>query len=147
MDNQNIPEKSLAIFNNAEKTLSPKLLKYSEAITESLKLNDMNISDKSMVAPSIHHGFINCLFSERRILTKLKEKKEEAEEIYISRYGQTGEPKYKTQNEVSKVDGIVKLEKAIKEQQEVVRYLEDICRIMSTFNFSIKNAVELMKLG
>ena len=40
-----------------------------------------------------------------------------------------------------------KLSLLIDEQAELIKYLEEMCDILKAFGYSVKNAVELIKLG
>jgi len=142
-----LPENVEQLFKEAETNLSKKIQKISDSVHEALTLSEFNIQEKAQVAPSLHHGFVNCLFSERNTLKKLKELKLVKEEEFISKYGKDNVPKYKTAQLIANNDEILKINMLIEEQNDAVKYLEEVCRIMSAFNFSIKNAVDLMKLS
>ena len=134
------------LFGEAEKCLSDRLKRYSDSVRNSLLLNDMNIHEKSLVSPAIHHGFVNCLFAEKRKLKRLEELIEEKEREYVEKFGKPDIPKFKTEQEAKMCSAVVKIKTAIEEQKEIIRYLEQICAIMSKFGFDIKNCVEMMKL-
>jgi len=134
------------LFNEAEAKLNVRLKKYSDSVRESLLLNDMNIHEKSLVAPAIHHGFVNCLFAEKRKLNQLSDLAEEKELEYIEKFGRPDIPRFKTEQEARMCSAVVRIKEAIEDQKEIIRYLETICSIMSKFGFDIKNCVEMMKL-
>lgn len=134
------------VFEESEKKLGTKLLKINTAVKEALALTDLNIKEKSMVAPSIHHGFINTLFAERRVLSALEKLKEQKEQEYLEKYGKKDVPKFKTQMEIAKMEEMMKIDDRICEQKEIIRYLEEVCKIMSNYGFAIKNTVDLLKL-
>jgi len=134
------------LFDSAESVLSVRLKKYSNSVRESLLLNDMNIHEKAMVSPAIHHGFVNCLFAEKRKLKQLEKLVEEKETEYIEKFGRPDIPRYKTEQQAKMCDAVVKIRDTIEEQKEIIRYLESICNMMSKFGFDIKNCVEMMKM-
>ena len=146
-ENSLIPESTFKVFNDAEKVLDKRLLKYSEAAEDALRLDDMNLQEKSLVSSSLHHGFVNALFAEKRNLKKLKELKEQKEIEYVEKYGAPDIPRYRITDEMSKSDDILKLDKAIEKQKEIISYLEEICNIMKGFGYSVKHAVEMAKLS
>lgn len=146
-DNPLIPESAQEMFRQAETNLDARIFKYSKSVEDSLRLNDFNLQEKAQVAPSLHHGYINCLYAERRNLEKLKRLREQTEEEFVAKYGKPDVPRYAIEAQISKSEDIVKLDNAIKKQKDVVQYLEEICKIMSGFNFNIKNAVEMAKLS
>jgi len=133
------------LFLDAETNLSKKLLEYSTSVRDSLIMNDMNIHEKSLITPAIHHGYINCLFAERKKLTLLEKHREEKINEYIEKYGSNSK-KYEIKIQAEQSDTILKLDQAIESQKEIIKYLEEVCKIMSNFNFSIKNSVEIMKM-
>lgn len=135
------------LFLEAEKHLSNKILKYNVAIKEALSLNDMNIQEKAMVASSLHHGFINCLFAERNILEELESKKDIIEEALLAKFGKENIPRYESKELLSKNEDIKKLYLAISNQKKIIMYLENVCDIVKTYSFNIKNATELLKLS
>jgi len=134
------------LFNEAESKLSVRLKHYSDSVRESLLLNDMNIHEKSMVSPAIHHGFVNCLFAEKRKLNQYQDLVEEKEQEYVEKFGKPDIPRFKTEQEAKMCSAVVKIKEAIEDQKEIIRYLENICAIMSKFGFDIKNCVEMMKM-
>jgi hypothetical protein len=144
--NLNIPKTAQDLFDEAEATLETKLLNYSTAAKDSLELTDMNLFEKALVASSLHHGFVNCLFSEKRKLNKLKDYREAKVEEFISKFGQRDIPRYEIQSTVEKDKDIIKIDDAITKQQEVIRYLEEVCNLMKGFGYNIKHAVEMAKL-
>ena len=135
------------LFVESENHLSNKILKYNSAIKEALSLNDMNIQEKSMVASSLHHGFINCLFAERNILEELESKKDIIEEALLAKFGKENVPRYECKEMLSKNDDIKKLYLAIANQKKTILYLENVCEIVKNYSFNIKNATELLKLS
>lgn len=134
------------LLTEAENEFSSKLKKYSDSVKDLLTLNDFNIQEKSMLSSVAHQGLVNCLFAERRKLKKIKKLKEEKIEQYIKNHG-TNDLAYKTKNEAYKQEEIQKLTTLEEEQNELVQYLEQTCDIVKAFGFTIKNAVELVKLG
>lgn len=134
------------LFDKALSNLDEKIQKYSKSAEEALSLNDMNLQEKAMVAPSLHHGFVNCLFSEKRNLQKLTKYRELEEKKFIEKFGNKNIPRYQTLESIKTDENIMKLDDAIEKQKELIKYLEEICRIMSNFNYNIRNAVDMAKL-
>lgn len=141
-----VEDVTINLFQDAEDSVSKKIQSYSKSVADSLSLSDLNLQEKALIVPSIHHGYVNCLFSERRKLKQLKKIKETKEEEFIKKYGKAGIPRYKTEL-LSKEDSLIcNIITNIDSQKELIRYLEEICRIMSNLNFSVKNSVDMMKL-
>jgi hypothetical protein len=135
------------LFKASESNLNSKILKISSAVKRALAINDMNISELALVSPSIHHGFLNVQFSEQNILEQLEAKKEKLEEEYFEKFGKSNRPRYESKALIDAQEDVKKLNSIIKEQKKVVSYITDIVKIMANYNFSIKNAVEILKIS
>lgn len=133
------------LFRDARDGLSPRLRKYSESAQAEIILNDMNLYERSLITPAIHHGFVDCKFKERRNLERLEEGRENMINEYVEKYGKSGAKRYETKAMAENSEAIKQIDEAIKSQKEVIKYLEEICDIMSRQNFSVKNAVEMVK--
>jgi len=134
-------------IDESTKFLNDRIQKYSTSVKELLLLNDFNIKEKSMVAPYSHQGIINCLFAERRRLKKLKEKRDEIVEKLIQEHGNADKLHYVVKKEAEQQETVMKINTLIEEQKDVIEYLEEMAKILQNFGFSIKNAVELIKIG
>jgi hypothetical protein len=146
-ENSLIPESAMAMFEQAENALDKKLQAYSKSAEDCLKLDDLNLAEKSLASASIHHGWINCLWLEKKNLSKLIKLKETKETEYLEKYGKPDIPRYKVADEMKKSGDIAKIEGAIVRQKDIINYLMEICSIMKSFGYSIKNCVEMAKLS
>lgn len=156
MNNDEMPDYSLK--DEYRKYLPEKLVSYYEQISSLLDVNDMNIADKSKLDSSITHGILTQYYAECSILDKLKEKREELVNNKVDEKGKnnTGnnsissplksKPMWQLKNEAEKSSEIKKIDKKINEQIMVTNYLKDSLDVLSKFSFTLKNAVELIKL-
>ena len=86
------------------------------------------------------------LFAERAYLTKLEKAFEKMVQDLQDEFGDEGKPRYLVDREIKKRKDLSKLKDNIELQKDLINYLEDACKILSNFGFSVKNSVELMKL-
>jgi hypothetical protein len=129
------------------KELLPKrILDIQAEFTEDLKLNDFNIREKSLECPGIKGKYLSILFEEEAYLNKLEEAEEKLIEDYIEQHGNRGIPKFKAESEARMDKDIIKIQVAIRKQKEVVRFINELYRIVSAFGFEIKNATEILKM-
>jgi hypothetical protein len=129
------------------KMLPKRILKLHDAIRESLELNDLNIADKSMIAPQIIHGWLTTLYSEQALLDKLEIKKDTVKEAWIKKHGENDGPRYISgQIAENECPELQKLNELIKEQREIVRYLTESVKVMKDLQWNIKNAVNIMQM-
>jgi hypothetical protein len=141
-----LSDKTNKEMNKNRNKLSPRILKLHDAVAESLLLTEFNIQEKSLVSANIAHGWVTTLFAEESVLKKLEDKKEQLEAAYLQKYGKPDIPKYKIADEMEKNDQIKKLTIAIDEQTEVVRYLNEVVKIVKQGQWDIKNAISVMQL-
>jgi len=126
--------------------LPKRILEIQKEFVEDLKLNDFNIHEKSMECAGIKGKYLSILFEEDAYLTKLQNTEELLIEQYVEKYGARGVPKFKAENESRNDEDIAKIQKAIKNQKEVCRFIDGLYKIVSAFGFEIKNATEILKL-
>lgn len=134
------------LFAEAEENLHKKIARYSESVKRCISLNDMNIREKALVASTIHHGFINSLYAEKRKLKLYEKALKVKTQEYISKNGLEDIPRYKSDEIIQGEKEIRVLKDNIELQKEIISYLEDVCKVMATFGYNVKNSVELMKL-
>jgi hypothetical protein len=143
-----IPEELALLFSKAEEELHPKMKSFSEGFRKVSSLNDMNILERSMASIAIQHGFVNSVYAEKRKLEKMEKSLEALKEnILLDLNSKAGAVPYKNQIVVDQHERVKLIQDAIHVQREVIRYLEDCAKILSGFNYAIKNSVESLKLG
>ncbi len=129
-----------------QQLLNKKILKYNDELSTDIKLSEMNIRDKTLSAPGLKVKWLRIFFEEKKLLNKLIESKNLKINEYVINHGLQNVPKLKTIEEAKRSEEIVKLEKFISEQKEVVDYLEQANKIMINYNFDIKNAIDILKM-
>ena len=127
-----VPSITKELFAKAEAVLDTRILTYSDSIKRSLSLSDLNIQEKKLIAPSIHHGYVNHLFSEKTYLKRLERKRETLlEEL--------------EDDDIEGRKELRELYEKIELQKDVIEYLGITCQILRGFDYSVKNCIELGK--
>ena len=145
---QILSDECVNLMDQNRKHLPPKLMQLHNSITESLQLTDFNIQEKALASANVAHGWVTTLFAEQALLTKMEKKKEQWEEEYINKYGQIdpNKPRFVVKDEMQKSDDLKKINVAIEEQSECVRYLNECIKIIKNQQWDIRNVTEIMKL-
>ena len=128
--------------------LNKRILEFIEDLEIDLEINEMELRDKVLRAPGLKAKWIQIYYEELDYKEKLEEARDKIKEKYLSKYGEDpSQPKFMINQKISDNADVKKIEKALKEQEKVVRYLNDINRnIWSGFGFEIKNILEILKL-
>ena len=128
--------------------LNKRILELTEELEKDLEINEMELKEKSLQSPGLKAKWIQIYYEELDYQEKLEEAKTKLRTKYINQYGESpDQPKFMIERKADESQEIKKIEKALKEQQKVVRYLADVNKnIWSGFNFEIKNITELLKL-
>jgi len=125
------------------------LIKYSEQISEELKINSSNVKDAQMFLPSRKHFWVARLIEHKRDLLNLKKKKDKLIKALIDNK-QVNSPVILSKVNQEKVleanDTVEKLTDDIKSTELLVEYLEKVEKIYSTMTYDYKNIVELIKM-
>ena len=127
-----------------EKILPSKILKYNSILEEDLKLTEMNIKEQALKCSNYKTKWLKIYFIECSILSTLEDTKNECIEKYTSYNDNV--PKFKADIEANKQQQVLELDKKIKIQKEVVRYLEKAIQIVGAFGYDISTSKELIKL-
>lgn len=132
------------------KHLTPKMLKIQDGIYDSLSLDDMTLTDKCMVASKMVGNWIGTFYAEKRFLEKLKEKRLTIVDDLINEVldakPKDKKPTYSLQKDAEKSPKVKALDKAIKEQEELIIFFQEHLRNLKQFGFNIKAAVDIVKL-
>jgi hypothetical protein len=128
--------------------LSPKMIKIQDSIYDSLSLDDLTLTDKAMVASKMVGNWIGTFYGEKRLLAKLKQKREMIIEEQVEKMLKKNnrKPVYKLADEAEKLPVVKTLDNTIKEQEEILKFLQEHLYNLKQFGFSIKSATELAKL-
>jgi len=121
-------------------------------VDKDLYINETVLAKESLATPNKHNKYLKLLLRERLKLKKLKT------DLYRVSLGRTNyyngndpDPyeyvlKDREVKEYVKVDPmVVEAEARVVMQEEMVKYLEEICKMFSVRGFAIKNAIDFMK--
>ena len=127
------------------KELSKRMQELYQEVSSDLYLDQVQLHDKSMKAPSIKAKYVAILFEEQKYLERLEEAKETVLAEYIAKYGSPNVPKFKTEGEAAKIDKVQELVKAINDQKDVVRFIDMMLnKAVVNFGYDIKNCVTIV---
>lgn len=128
--------------------LTKRLEELSQELESDLKLTELNIKEQSLKSPAIKSKWLKISFEEQRYLSKLESAIEKAKEEYVQNHGDIeNKHKFITMKEAERCDKVRKLEQAIVDQKEVVRYCAEILKVViAGYGWDIRNSVDLTKL-
>jgi len=123
------------------------LSKYIKEMTEDVKLTAFNIREKSLTCSSIWAKWISYLFLERENLQRIAAAKAKILKSKMSKTASTSLLRMKDEEKLEESDETLqKLAKMAKDTQDCIDYIERSLNVLSSFGFSIKNALESLKL-
>lgn len=129
-----------------------KLKRYEEEIKEDLKINEMNLSDKSFNIPQKKHYWASRLITETSTLNKLIRDKKKAEREAISAVKNNTElspvklSDTSVKRMVNTTNVIQQYDEMIEDQKLLVDYLGKVEKIFSFITNDIKNIIEVKQL-
>ena len=137
--------------NNIEKSEIELLYeKFRDQLKEELQIDEMNLKEKSMKAPSIKHYWVARLMDQRLNLYKYKKyRKEAAKKVFESI--KADDPVKLSDliinKRVSENELISKIDNAIGETELLIKFLEDtVDKVCKNISYDINNIIEINKL-
>ncbi len=131
---------------------SMKIEELEAEVTKDLYIDETVLAKESLATPTKHNKYLKILLRERLKLKKLQG------ELYKVSLGRTNyyngsdpDPyeyvlKDREVKEYVRVDPtVVAIEAKVTLQQEMVNYLEEVCKMFTNRGFTIKNAIDFMK--
>ena len=129
-----------------------KIEELEAEVTKDLYIDETVLAKESLATPTKHNKYLKILLRERLKLKKLQG------ELYKVSLGRTNyyngsdpDPyeyvlKDREVKEYVRVDPVVVTTEAkVVLQQEMVNYLEEVCKMFTNRGFAIKNAIDFMK--
>lgn len=121
--------------------------KIVKEITEDLKIDRMNLDDKTLRIPSIKHFWIAKLYTTKiRILTLEKKKKARIDELKNGYVSEIGLSKTSMMQNLNSDEQIMKINEEMEELKLIVDYLEDAKFVLGRVTDDLKNRIELEKV-
>lgn len=121
--------------------------KIVKEITEDLKIDRMNLDDKTLRIPSIKHFWVAKLYTTKiRILTLEKKKKARIDELKNGYVSEIGLSKTSMMQNLNSDEQIIKINEELEELKLIVDYLEDAKFVLGRVTDDLKNRIELEKV-
>lgn len=122
------------------------LKRYIKEIAEDLKLDEFNLKEASMLAPSKKHYWVAKLINHKIELEELKNKKNKLIKSLIKKAEEVSPVKLNKvtlEKTVEETDEVEQINNQIKEQLLIIELLEKSEKTFSNFTYSIKNAIDI----
>lgn len=139
----NLSDETLNALLQSQQYLSDKLQSYHKAIMDSIRLDEFNVKEKSMVASGIAQAWITAYFAEEALLKQLERKKDD---ILESASSDTSVPKYKAIAAASTSEKIKRINNLIEDQKQVVRFLAESQKNAKNIVWDVKNVISILEL-
>lgn len=121
--------------------------KIVKEITEDLKIDRMNLDEKTLRIPSIKHFWVAKLYTTKiRILTLEKKKKARIDELKNGYVSEIGLSKTGMMQNLNSDEQIMKINEEMEELKLIVDYLEDAKFVLGRVTDDLKNRIELEKV-
>lgn len=121
--------------------------KIVQEIEKDLKIDRMNMDEKTLQIPSIKHYWIAELYRKKIYMQKLeKKKKEELKRFQANHVGEIGLSKTGFVQQANNDERIMKINELIDETKIIIEYLEDAKYVLGRATDDIKNRIELEKV-
>lgn len=121
--------------------------KIVKEITEDLKIDRINLDEKTLRIPSIKHFWVAKLYTTKiRILTLEKKKKARIDELKNGYVSEIGLSKTSMMQNLNSDEQIMKINEEMEELKLIVDYLEDAKFVLGRVTDDLKNRIELEKV-
>lgn len=116
-------------------------------IEKDLKIDRMNMDEKSLQIPSIKHYWVAELYRTKIQIQKLeKAKKERMKQVQANQVSEIGLSKSSIMAQVNNDELIIKINDKLEELKIIVEYLEDVKYVLGRVTDDLKNRIELEKV-
>lgn len=116
-------------------------------IEKDLKIDRMNMDEKSLQIPSIKHYWVAELYRTKIQIQKLeKAKKERMKQVQANQVSEIGLSKTSIMAQVNSDELIIKINDKLEELKIIVEYLEDAKYVLGRVTDDLKNRIELEKV-
>ena len=116
-------------------------------IEKDLKIDRMNMDEKTLQIPSIKHYWVAELYRSKIQIQKLeKAKKERMKQVQANQISEIGLSKASIMAQINNDELIIKINDKLEELKIIVEYLEDAKYVLGRVTDDIKNRIELEKV-
>lgn len=137
----------------SEITIDNKLLEVlGKELMDDINVNIMNVRDKALTTSTIRAKWVMKYFKEKEQLRKLNNKKKEMiehaiDKVQSSNISARSMSRIRLEEKIMEgSDKIKKINTLIQHQAEVIQFMEYALNIVSDFNFTVKHALDAIKL-
>lgn len=132
---------------NKQLKLNTQLQKYINEFNDDVKLNSLNLREKSLTSSAIWAKWLSYLFLEKENLERIIDSKQKILKKKMSSSSNDSILRLKAEDKISENDPTIqKLNNLQKITKDKIDYIERGLSILSNFGFNIKNAIETFKL-
>lgn len=123
------------------------LEQYAKELEQDLELTLLNIKDRQLSHPNIRHKWLFRLIQHKKNVARIREDIEDLtndltdKEFKISKISL---PKLKAK--IEKDPSCIDYKRKLKNEQQIVEYLEGVQSILSSMSYDMKNVVDILKL-
>ncbi len=121
------------------------IAKFEEELRTDLKMDELSLKEKAMLAPVIKHKWVARTSQHKRALTKLQAVRKQKIKL-ISGNSPVALSKATLEVQVSNSPEISQIQSKIEDLEQVIEYLEKVEKLTSSLTFDYKNVIELQKL-
>ena len=139
-------------MDEKDKIENPAILKFATELLDDVQVSIMNIRDKAMLVSTIRTKWVMMMFKEREMVKKLSNARKKLLETGVVNL-QTTDTANRTISKMRLEEMVIasdpkikKIDRMIVEQQEVIQFIEYAMNIVSDFNFTVKHALDAIKL-
>jgi len=126
---------------------NPDMNKYVEELKEDVHLSKGNILEKSLMVGSLRTKWLNYYFKEKDNYRRIKSVKERIIRSKVDSKVSDSLLRMKSEDNISKNDeNVIKLNKMMENVKENLEFLEKAMNILNDFGFTVKNAIDIIKL-
>jgi hypothetical protein len=121
--------------------------KIVKEIEQDLKIDRMNMDEKTLQIPSIKHYWVAELYRTKIQIQKLeKAKKERMKQVQANQVSEIGLSKSSIMAQVNNDELIIKINDKLEELKIISEYLEDAKYVLGRVTDDLKNRIELEKV-
>jgi hypothetical protein len=125
--------------------LEKTITKFEEELRMDLKMDELSLKEKAMLAPVIKHKWVARTSQHKRALAKLQALKKQKIKS-VSGASPVVLSKASLELQVNNSPEISQIQNKIEDLEQMIEYLEKVEKLTSSLTFDYKNVIELQKL-
>lgn len=125
--------------------LEKVITKFEEELRADLKMDELSLKEKAMLAPVIKHKWVARTSQHKRALAKLQAAKKQKIKL-VTGASPVALSKASLEVQVSNSPEISQIQDKIDDVTQIIEYLEKVEKLTSSLTFDYKNVIDLQKL-